>query len=60
MHRGRPLYLSEERYAALTYLVWIFSKDTNVLQMWVKVLKKCCLETEVLGFVYGHNKISKF
>lgn len=30
MNRGRPLYLSEERYAALTYLVWTFSKDTHI------------------------------
>jgi len=25
MSRGKPLYLKEERYAALTYMVWKYS-----------------------------------
>lgn len=56
MHRGKPLYLSQERYAALTHMVCRFMCTFDFLVSHVNItliVKDAELSTVVLGRVLG-------
>ena len=61
MHRGKPLYLNEERYAALTHMVrMLFLAFLNSLQIFLIIAQLFDMETKHLECWYlKHHLILK-